>query len=85
MSHDNCVRELNSAVILGMAVATISWSALISTNLSSGKMFGPHLPNANKKMEIIRLAKIAMNLHLGISSGAVKPEWPFGGVLPPFP
>lgn len=50
-----------------------------------GKMLGPHLPNANKKMEIIRLAKIAMNLHLGMSNGAVKPEWPFGGVLLPFP
>lgn len=45
----------------------------------------PHLPNANKKTEIIRLPKIAINLHLGISNGAVTPEWPFGGVLPPVP
>ena len=45
----------------------------------------PHLPNANKKTEIIRLPKIAINLHLGISNGAVKPEWPFGGVWPPVP
>ena len=50
-SHESCVRLLNSTVILGMAVATISWSYTYVSYVL-GSINEGDIPRAKRKIDI---------------------------------